>query len=114
MELPTSNSKTLLSDTLSPTIELCPGNQTLEAARNEHVIVSWLNPEFADSLGFELNITSTFDTNTTTLGWGEQRVEYTARNTYNNRKTLCVFFIDIIGMLVIIVSVRNGYQRFVF
>ena len=56
---------------------------------------SWPEPVFTESLGFELNITSTYGANTTSLGWGEHRVEYIARNTYNNRETTCVFYVDV-------------------
>ncbi|KAI0225297.1 hypothetical protein LSAT2_023835 [Lamellibrachia satsuma] len=84
-----------VSYTISPTLEFCPVNQTLEAARCERVNVSWSEPEFSESLGFQLNVTSTFGTNTTSLSLGEHRVEYTARNTYNDRETACTFFVDV-------------------
>ena len=73
---------------------MCPDN-ILTAAIGEETNISWPEPIFTDSLGFELNITSIFDANTTSLGWGEQRVEYTAINTYNNLETTCVFYIDV-------------------
>ena len=57
--------------------------------------VSWPQPEFAESFDFQLHVTSTFGANTTHLSWGEHRVEYTARNTYNDKETTCVFYIDV-------------------
>ena len=62
--------------------------------------VSWSEPEFSESLGFQLNVTSTFGTNSTSLSWGDHRVEYTARNTYNDMETACVFFVDVRRTLV--------------
>ena len=73
---------------------MCP-EDIIAAAVDEETNVSWPEPIFTDSLGFELNITSTFDANTTALGWGEHIVEYTARNAYNNLDTTCVFYIDV-------------------
>ena len=73
---------------------MCPENITT-AAVDEITNVSWPEPIFMDSLGLQLNITSTFGTNVTTLDWGEHRVEYIATNTHNNRKTACVFYIEI-------------------
>jgi len=84
-----------ISDTTSPTLEFCPVNQTLEAVRGELVKVSWPQPEFSESLGFQLHVTSTFGANTTHLSWGEHRVEYIARNIYNDMETACVFYIDV-------------------
>ena len=92
--------KSPLSDTRHPTIDFCPENQTSKAARFALVNVSWPEPVFTESLGFELNITSTYGANTTSLGWGEHRVEYIARNTYNNRDTTCVFYVDVARMLL--------------
>ena len=89
-----------ISDSTSPTLEFCPENQTVEAARGELVNVSWPQPEFSESLGFQLHVTSTFGTNTTHLSWGEHRVEYIARNTYNDKETACVFYIDVRRTLV--------------
>ena len=57
--------------------------------------MSWPEPIFYDAQGSDIKVTSTFGTNTTTLSWGEQRVEYTATNTYNNRTTFYVFHIDV-------------------
>lgn len=73
---------------------MCPANITT-AASGEETIVSWPEPEFSESLGFRLNITSTFGANAVSLGWGEHTVEYRARNTYNNMETTCVFYVDI-------------------
>ena len=87
--------KSPLSDTRQPSLAFCPENHTSKAARFSLVNVSWPEPVFTESLGFELNITSTYDDNTTSLGWGEHRVEYTARNTYNNQETTCVFYVDV-------------------
>jgi len=73
---------------------MCPANITIGAGGVEKN-VSWQEPEFTESLGFPLNVTSTFGKNTVSLGWGEHRVEYTARNTYNNMVTTCVFYVDV-------------------
>ena len=72
----------------------CPENVTI-VADGEHMNVSWPDPIFYDAQGSDIKVTSTFGTNTTTLSWGEHRVEYTATNTYNNRTTFCVFHIDV-------------------
>ena len=73
---------------------MCPSNITRTTGGDE-TNVSWPDPEFSDSLGIPLNITSTFGKNTVSLGWGEHRVEYTARNTFNNLVTSCVFYVDV-------------------
>jgi len=73
---------------------MCPANITI-AAGAEETNVSWSEPEFSESLGFQLNVTSTFGNNTVSLGWGEHRVEYTAINIYNNMVTTCVFYVDV-------------------
>ena len=82
------------TDTRKPDLIRCPENITI-AATEEKTVVSWLEPIFTDSLGFRLNITSTFNTNTTSLDWGEQRVEYIAINVFNDRETECVFYVDV-------------------
>ena len=81
-------------DTRPPDLVMCPANITIGAGAEE-TNVSWSQPEFSESLGFQLNVTSTFGKNTVSLGWGERRVEYTARNTYNNMVTTCVFYVDV-------------------
>ena len=73
---------------------MCPENVTI-VADGERTNVSWPEPIFYDAQGSDIKVTSTFGTNTTSLSWGEQRVEYTATNTYNNRTTFCVFHIDV-------------------
>ena len=73
---------------------MCPVNIT-NGAGGEETNVSWPEPEFSESLNFQLNVTSTFGKNSVSLGWGEHRVEYTARNTYNNMVTTCVFYVDV-------------------
>ena len=73
---------------------MCPENVTI-VADGERTNVSWPEPIFYDAQGSDIKVTSTYGTNTTTLSWGEQRVEYTATNTYNNRTTFCVFHIDV-------------------
>ena len=73
---------------------MCPVNITTGAG-GEETNVSWPQPEFSESLNFQLNVTSTFGKKTVSLGWGEHRVEYTARNTFNNMVTSCVFYVDV-------------------
>ena len=73
---------------------MCPANITTAAGR-EGTNVSWPEPEFSDSLGTPLTVNSTYGSNTVLLGWGEYRVEYTARNTYNNLETTCVFYVEV-------------------
>ena len=76
---------------------MCPENLTT-IADGQLANVSWSEPIFSDSQGSEIQVTSTFGTNTKTLGWGEHRVTYTATNAYNKRTTLCVFYIKVLGM----------------
>ena len=83
---------------------MCPENIII-AAVGEETNVSWPEPIFTDSLGLRLNITSTFNTNATSLGWGEHRVEYTAMNTYNNLERACVFYIDVMRKFDNIITV---------
>ena len=73
---------------------MCPENVTI-VADGELVNVSWPEPIFYDAQGSNIKVTSTYGTNTTALSWGEQRVEYTARNTYNDRETACIFYFNI-------------------
>ena len=48
---------------------MCPDN-ILTAAVGDETNISWPEPIFTDSLGFELNITSIFDANTTSSRLG--------------------------------------------
>ena len=82
------------TDTRKPDLIRCPENITI-AATGAKTNVSWLEPIFTDSIGFRLNIKSTFNTNTASLGWGEKRVEYMAINMFNDRATACVFYLDV-------------------
>ncbi|KAI0232116.1 hypothetical protein LSAT2_017548 [Lamellibrachia satsuma] len=77
-----------------PDLVICPAKITV-AAYGEVTNVTLSEPEFSESLGFQLNITSTYGTNSTSLRWGEHRVEYTARNTYNDRETAYAFHVDV-------------------
>ena len=86
------NVRLLSPDTRPPYLVMCPANITTGAGEQE-TNVSWSEPEFSESLGFQLNVTSTFGKNSVSLGWGEHRVEYTARNTFNNMETTCVFYV---------------------
>ena len=99
-------------DTRQPDLVICPANITTAAA-GKVTNVTWSEPEFSELLGFQLNVTSTFSTNSTSLRWGEHRVEYTARNTYNDRETACVFYVEVTRKSLLKRKTRGGDTGYV-
>ena len=83
----------LLPDSLEPELISCPTSFAVQADGAQQN-VTWPEPSFEESHGFDLVIQSTH-TSPSVLPWGTTKVTYTATSKNNNRQATCSFSVTV-------------------